>query len=43
MDRVESKLEAIETLYSQSDLPQAPDVQIAEALLVHIRERFYEA
>jgi len=43
MTRVETKLAAIESLYAQSDLPQAPDIQHAEALLVQIRERFYEA
>src|SRR6185437_5298411 len=43
MVQVESKLVAIESLYAQSDLPEAPDIRLAEALLVRIRESFYEA
>jgi len=43
MTQVESKLVAIETLYGQSDLPEAPDIGRAEAQLVRIRESFYEA
>lgn len=43
MLQVESKLAAIERLYAQSDLPQAPDTRLAEALLVKIRESFYQA
>jgi len=42
MLQVESKLAAIETLYAQSDLPLAPDTRLAEALLVKIRESFYQ-
>jgi uncharacterized protein len=37
----EEKLMNIEIAYRKSDLPEAPDVQNAEALLVHIRESFY--
>lgn len=43
MTQVEAKLAAIETLYAQSDLPEAPDPAKAEALLVQIRENFYQA
>lgn len=42
MTRVEDKLAAIEPLYAQSDLPEAPDAHKAEDLLVQIREKFYE-
>ncbi|HEV2480059.1 MAG TPA: nucleotidyltransferase domain-containing protein [Puia sp.] len=41
MLQVESRLVAIETLYAQSDLPEAPASAKAEKLLIHIRERFY--
>lgn len=34
----EEKLAYIEMLYGQCDLPDAPDVQKAEALLIEIRE-----
>ena len=37
----EEKMTNIEIAYRKSDLPEAPDVQKAEALLVQIRESFY--
>jgi len=39
---VEEKMIKIEEAYSKSDLPEAPDLQKAEDLLVRIREGFYE-
>jgi hypothetical protein len=42
LSRVEAKLAAIEAAYALSHLPEAPDTAKAEALLIHIRERFYE-
>lgn len=42
ISRVESKLAAIETLYAQSDLPEAPDRAKAEELLIKIRAQFYK-
>jgi len=39
----EDKMAEIEALYAASDLPDAPDHAHAEALLVQIRERFYQA
>ena len=39
---VEEKMIKIEESYSKSDLPEAPDIQKAEDLLVRIREGFYE-
>ena len=43
LEMVEEKMTGIEALYAKSDLPDAPDPAHAEALLVHIRERFYQA
>jgi predicted nucleotidyltransferase len=37
----EEKLAHIEIVYHQCDLPDAPDVEKAEALLIEIRESFY--
>jgi hypothetical protein len=42
MSRVEEKLAAIERLYAQSGLPEAPKTTKAEKLLVRIREKFYD-
>ncbi|HWK03820.1 MAG TPA: nucleotidyltransferase domain-containing protein [Puia sp.] len=39
---VEEKMISIEEAYSRSCLPEAPDTQKAEELLVRIREGFYE-
>jgi len=39
---VEEKMIKIEEAYGKSDLPEAPDHQRAEELLVRIREGFYE-
>ncbi|MBB6129731.1 DNA polymerase beta superfamily protein [Mucilaginibacter lappiensis] len=41
MKMVEEKMEHIKELYAASALPDKPDVQKAENLLVQIRERFY--
>jgi predicted nucleotidyltransferase len=41
MEMVEEKMKTIEDLYQRSGLPEAPDVQKAEELLVMIREEFY--
>jgi hypothetical protein len=41
MAQVEEKLAAIEVLYANSDLPEAPDSVKAEKLLVDLRENFY--
>jgi hypothetical protein len=41
MQMVEEKMNAIEELYGTSDLPEMPDVQKAENLLIDIREKFY--
>jgi len=43
LEMVEEKMNEIEALYAKSDLPDAPDPVHAESLLVHIRERFYQA
>lgn len=43
MAQVEAKLASIELRYAQCDLPETPDSLHAEALLVEIRERFYQA
>jgi hypothetical protein len=42
LEQVEEKLNRIEALYAQSDLPETPDVSKAENLLIQIREKFYE-
>jgi uncharacterized protein len=39
---VEEKMIKIEEFYSKSDLPEVPDIHRAEALLIQIREEFYE-
>ncbi len=39
---VEEKMERIKTAYEKSALPDRPDIQIAENILVQIREKFYE-
>jgi hypothetical protein len=41
MQMVEDKMNRIEELYHASDLPETPDVQKAENLLINIREKFY--
>lgn len=41
MQMVEEKMKRIEDLYRTSDLPETPDVQKAEELLINIREQFY--
>jgi uncharacterized protein len=41
MQQVEEKMEQIEALFSVSDLPDAPNVDAAESLLVNIRREFY--
>lgn len=41
MQMVEEKMKRIEDLYRTSDLPEIPDVQKAEDLLINIREQFY--
>ncbi len=41
LQMVEEKMAEIERLYAASDLPDTPDPTHAEALLVHIRKRFY--
>jgi hypothetical protein len=38
---VEEKMETIKEAYEKSALPDKPDVQIAEKILVQIRESFY--
>jgi hypothetical protein len=43
LTQVEAKLAAIEVLYAQSELPDAPDPRLAESLLIKIRESFYQA
>jgi hypothetical protein len=42
MQMVGKKMEQIEVLYQNCDLPVQPDVNKAEELLVGIRERFYD-
>ena len=42
MKMVEEKMEQIKVVYEKSVLPDRPDIQIAENILVQIRERFYE-
>lgn len=37
------KTAQLETLYQQSDLPDAPDINLAETTLIRIRESFYTA
>jgi uncharacterized protein len=41
IEMAEDKMKKIEGLYAVSDLPDRPDVQKAEELLVKIREEFY--
>jgi len=42
MRMVEEKMHRIEEVYRKSDLPEAPEASLAEALLVRIREEFYQ-
>jgi len=42
MQMVEVKMEEVKLAYDKSELPDSPDIQIAENILVQIRERFYE-
>jgi hypothetical protein len=39
---VENKMDQIKELYATSALPDKPDEQVAENLLIEIRERFYK-
>lgn len=41
IEMVDVKMKTIEALYERSNLPETPDVQKAEELLVKIREQFY--
>ena len=41
MARVEEKMARIEELYQRADLPEKPDVAMAEGVLVRTREEFY--
>jgi uncharacterized protein len=41
MDMAQEKLENINTLFEKSDLPDEPDRQLAEGLLIDIRQDFY--
>ncbi|GAA4317568.1 hypothetical protein GCM10023149_15190 [Mucilaginibacter gynuensis] len=41
MQMVEDKMERIKEVYEECALPDKPDIQIAETILVDIRERFY--
>jgi hypothetical protein len=41
MQMVEENMKRIEDLYRTSDLPETPDVQKAEDLLINVREQFY--
>jgi hypothetical protein len=41
MKMVDEKMEMIESAYQKSDLPEVPDIQKAEDLLINIREQFY--
>jgi hypothetical protein len=43
MQLVEDKMELIKAAYAKSTLPDRPDAQIAEKLLVQLRESYYEA
>jgi uncharacterized protein len=43
MQLVEEKMEHIKATYANSPLPDRPDIQVAEKLLMQIRESFYEA
>jgi hypothetical protein len=42
MKRVEEQMVCIEEAYRSSGLPDAPDIQKAESILIQIRERFYD-
>jgi len=42
MHMVEEKMERIKVTYEKSALPDSPDVQLAENILVQVRDRFYE-
>lgn len=42
VEQAEAKINKIETLYAQSDLPDAPDAAKVNQLLVDIRERWYK-
>jgi len=41
MKQVEAKMAQIEELFAASDLPEAPNVNAAEELLLTIRREFY--
>ena len=42
LEKAEEKMAGMETLYAASDLPDAPDPAFAGALLVRIRDQFYQ-
>jgi arginyl-tRNA synthetase len=42
MQMVEEKMERVKTLYLTSSLPDKPDDQQAENILIRIREEFYK-
>ena len=42
MDMAQEKIDLINTLFEKSDLPDVPDRQHAEQLLIEIRETFYK-
>jgi len=41
MEMVHEKMELIKMLYQKSTLPESPDISLAEAILIQIREEFY--
>lgn len=41
MEMADKKIDRIEQLYAKSDLPDAPDKDMAESILIQIRESFY--
>jgi uncharacterized protein len=43
MEMVGEKMSVIEDLYARADLPHEPDAEMAERLLVQIREEFYRS
>jgi hypothetical protein len=41
MRMVDEKMEQIKAAYEKSSLPERPDIQMAEGILIEIRDRFY--
>ncbi len=41
MEMVEEKIEHIKNVYAISNLPEKPDIRLAESLVIRIREEFY--